>query len=131
MNVPFLDLKIQYQAIKDEINPAIQQVLDNASYVLGKAVADFESEFRREHGVRHCFGVSSGTDGNHMALWALGIGPGDEVLCPTFTFFATAGAISRVGATPVFVDSCPVCFNVDVNSAKKKLTARSALSASR
>ena len=90
MNIPFLDLKIQYRSIKPEIDSAIQEVIDNAAFILGKSVSDFEAGFAQAHGVKHCIGVSSGTDGNHLALWSLGIGPGDEVIMPSDTFVATA-----------------------------------------
>jgi len=124
MNVPFLDLKIQYQSIKDEITPAIQNVLESASFVLGRSVADFENEFKREHNVRHCFGVSSGTDGNHMALWGLGIGPGDEVIIPANTFIATAWGATLCGATPVFVDCDRQSYNIDPAEVERKITSR-------
>lgn len=113
MKVPFLDLRNQYQSIKNEINPAIQNILDNASFILGKAVTDFETEFAKAHNVKHCFGVSSGTDGNHLASWALGIGPGDEVIIPVNTFIATAWGATLVGAKPVFVDCHPESYNID------------------
>lgn len=122
MNVPFLDLKAQYQSIKSEINPAIQNVLDNAAFVLGKAVADFENDFKREHNVRHCFGVSSGTDGNHMVLWALGIGPGDEVIIPANTFIATVWGVTLCNATPVFVDCDIESYNIDPRKLEEKIT---------
>jgi dTDP-4-amino-4,6-dideoxygalactose transaminase len=122
MTVPFLDLKTQYQSIKGEINPAIQRVLDNASFVLGAEVADFENEFKREHNVRHCFGVSSGTDGNHMALWALGIGRGNEVIIPANTFIATAWGATLCGATPVFVDCDGENYNIDPAKVEEKIT---------
>jgi dTDP-4-amino-4,6-dideoxygalactose transaminase len=124
MAVPFLDLKIQYQTIKDEVTPAIQDVIENASFVLGKAVADFETQFKREHNVRHCFGVSSGTDGNHMALWGLGIGPGDEVIIPANTFIATAWGATLCGATPVFVDCDRRSYNIDPDKVEEKITSR-------
>lgn len=124
MNVPFLDLKIQYQSIKDEITPAIQNVLESASFVLGRSVADFENEFGREHNVHHCFGVSSGTDGNHMALWGLGIGPGDEVIIPANTFIATAWGATLCGATPVFVDCDRQSYNIDPDEVEEKITSR-------
>lgn len=113
MNIPFLDLKAQYKAIKDEVNPAIQDVLDNTAYVMGKAVADFETAFAAAHGVKHCIGTSSGTDGNHLVLWALGLGPGDEVIIPANTFIATAWGATLCGASPVFVDCDPQSYNID------------------
>jgi len=124
MNVPFLDLKTQYQSIKEEINPAIQNVLDNAAFVLGKAVADFENEFKREHNVRNCFGVSSGTDGNHMVLWALEIGPGNEVIIPANTFIATVWGAMLCGARPVFVDCDVESYNIDPGKVEDKITPR-------
>jgi dTDP-4-amino-4,6-dideoxygalactose transaminase len=123
MIVPFLDLKIQYKAIKDEITPSIQNVIENASFVLGKAVADFENEFKREHNVRHCIAVSSGTDGNHLALWGHGIGPGDEVIMPANTFIATAWGATLCGATPVFVDCESESCNIDPEKVEEKITS--------
>ncbi len=124
MKVPFLDLKIQYKSIKNEIDPAIQNVLDNTAFVLGKAVADFEEAFKREHNVRHCFAVSSGTDGNHMVLWALGIGPGDEVIIPGNTFIATAWGATLCGAKPVFVDCDMESYNIDPGRVEAAITPR-------
>ena len=89
MQIPFLDLKAQYKSIKGEVNSAIQNVLDNTAYILGKPVAEFEHDFAKAHNVKYCYGVSSGTDGNHLVLWALGIKPGDEVIIPANTFIAT------------------------------------------
>ena len=91
---------------------------------MGPEVEAFEHEVAGFVGARHGIGVTSGTDAILLALMALEIGPGDEVLCPTFTFFATAGCIARTGATPVFVDACPVCFNLDVDDAARKVTSR-------
>jgi len=82
MKIPFLDLKQQYKSIKEEIDPAIQNVIDNTAFILGKPVSDFEQEFAKAHNVKHCICVSSGTDGNHLVLWTLGIGAGDEVIIP-------------------------------------------------
>lgn len=124
MKVPFLDLKIQYQSIKDEVNPAIQNILENSSFVLGKAVADFENEFAAAHNVKHCIGVSSGTDGNHIALWALGIGPGDEVIIPANTFIATAWGATLCGAKPVFVDCEPDSYNIDPLKIEPAITSK-------
>ena len=124
MKVPFLDLKAQYASIKDEVLPAIQGVLDNTAYVLGKAVSDFEAAFGKEHGVSYCYGVSSGTDGNHMVLWALGVGPGDEVIMPANTFIATAWGATLCGATPVFVDCEPDSYNIDPTKVEARITPR-------
>lgn len=122
MKVPFLDLKAQYLSIKEEINPAIQNVLDNTSFILGKAVADFESEFAKAHNVKYCIGTSSGTDGNHMALWALGIKPEDEVIIPANTFIATAWGVTLCGAVPVFVDCDPDSYNIDPSKVEAAIT---------
>lgn len=124
MQVPFLDLKIQYQSIKDEINPAIQNILDNTSFILGKSVSDFENAFAQAHNVKHCFGVSSGTDGNHLASWALGIGAGDEIIVPANTFIATAWGATLCGAKPVFVDCDPVSYNLDYNKLNEVITSK-------
>jgi len=124
MRVPFLDLKAQYATVKEEVLPAIHAVLDNTAYVLGKPVQEFEAAFGREHGVQYCYGVSSGTDGNHMVLWALGIGPGDEVIIPANTFIATAWGATLCGATPVFVDCQPESYNIDPAKVEAKITPR-------
>ena len=124
MNIPFLDLKAQYQSIRDEVNPAIQQVLDNTAYVLGKSVSDFEKAFAEAHQVKHCVGVSSGTDGNHLALWTLDIKPGDEVLVPANTFIATAWGATLCGAIPVFVDCEQDSYNIDPSKIGAAITAK-------
>jgi dTDP-4-amino-4,6-dideoxygalactose transaminase len=121
MTVPFLDLKLQYQSIKPEIDAAIQQVIDNSAFILGKAVSEFETKFASAHSVKHCLGVSSGTDGNHLALWALGIKPGDEVIIPANTFVATAWGATLCGATPVFVDCESEGYNIDKNKIEIKI----------
>ena len=122
MTVPLLDLKAQNDALEPELNAAFQRVLRSGHFILGPEVDQFEKELAAFTGSCHALGASSGTDAILLALMALGIGAGDEVLCPTFTFFATAGCVSRLGATPVFVDSCPVCFNLDVRDAARRLT---------
>ena len=124
MKVPFLDLKAQYTSIKDEVLPAIHSVLDNTAYVLGKPVAEFEAAFAKEHGVQYCYAVSSGTDGNHMVLWALGLGPGDEVIMPANTFIATAWGATLCGATPVFVDCEADSYNIDPKKVEAKITPK-------
>ncbi|HSP88173.1 MAG TPA: DegT/DnrJ/EryC1/StrS family aminotransferase [Ignavibacteriaceae bacterium] len=124
MQVPFLDLKIQYKSIKDEINPAIQNILDNTSFILGKSVSDFENAFATAHNVKHCFGVSSGTDGNHLASWALGIKAGDEIIVPANTFIATAWGATICGAKPVFVDCEPDSYNIDPKKINDAITPK-------
>ncbi len=124
MNIPFLDLKTQYQSIKDEINPAIQEILDNTAFILGKAVSNFESDFAIAHNVKYCHGTSSGTDGNHLVLWALGVGPGDEVIIPANTFIATAWGATLCGAKPVFVDCHPESYNLDPSKVEKAITPK-------
>ncbi len=122
--VPLLDPRRQNFPLRTELTAAFHEVLDSGQFILGQAVEVFEQEIADLVGSKHAVGVTSGSDALILALMALGVGEGDEVLCPTFTFFATAGAISRVGATPVWVDSCPVCFNIDVSMAAKKMTSR-------
>jgi dTDP-4-amino-4,6-dideoxygalactose transaminase len=124
MNIPFLDLKAQYQSIRDEVNPAIQNVLDNTAYILGKPVSEFESAFAKAHDVKHAIGVSSGTDGNHLALWALGLKPADEVIIPADTFIATAWGATLCGATPVFVDCESTSYNIDSAKVEEKITSK-------
>lgn len=124
MQVPFLDLKIQYQSIKSEIDPAIQNVIDNTAFVLGKSVADFESAFAKAHDVKFCCGVSSGTDANHLVLWSLGIKAGDEVIIPANTFIATAWGATLCGAKPVFVDCEPDSYNIDPAKVEKAITKK-------
>lgn len=124
MTVPFLDLKLQYQSIKPEIDAAIQQVIDNSAFILGKAVSDFEKGFATAHSVKHCIGVSSGTDANHLALWSLGVGPGDEVIIPANTFVATAWGATLCGAKPVFVDCLPDGYTIDTAKVEKAVTRK-------
>jgi len=124
MNVNLLDLKPQNAALEPQLHEAFRRVLQSGHFILGPEVDKFERALAESTGAKHALGVSSGTDAILVALMALGIGPGDEVLCPTFTFFATAGCVARVGATPVFVDSCPVCFNIDIRDAARRITPR-------
>jgi dTDP-4-amino-4,6-dideoxygalactose transaminase len=124
MQVPFLDLKVQYNSIKNEINPAIQNILDNTSFVMGKAVFDFETEFAKAHDVKHCVALSSGTDGNHVALWATGIKPGDEVIIPANTFIASAWGATLCGAKPVFVDCHSESYNIDPAKIEEAITPK-------
>ena len=124
MKVPFLDLKAQYNSIKEEVLPEIHNVLDNTAYVLGKPVFEFEKRFAEEHNANFCVALSSGTDGNHVALWALGIGPDDEVIIPANTFIATAWGATLNGATPVFVDCHPESYNLDPSKVESAITSK-------
>src|SRR5881296_740215 len=110
--VPFVDLKAQYASIRNEVDAAIARVVENTAFVMGSQVAAFESAFADYLGARFCVGVNSGTAALQLALMACGIGPGDEVIAPSFTFFATAEAISVLGAKPVFVDIDPASYTV-------------------
>jgi len=98
--------------------------LDNTSFVMGKSVAEFEKNFAETHSTKYCYGVSSGTDGNHLVLWALGIGPGDEVIIPANTFIATAWGATLCGAKPVFVDCHPESYNIDPSKIVATITPK-------
>lgn len=121
-NVPPLDLTQQYAQIGDEIGAAVQKVLASGGYIGGPAVKSFEQEFANYTGVSDCVGCNSGTDALILALRALKIGPGDEVITTPFTFFASAETISAVGATPVFVDIDSGTFNLDVELLEAAIT---------
>jgi dTDP-4-amino-4,6-dideoxygalactose transaminase len=110
--VPLIDLVEQYDAIRDEIHAAADRVLASQRFILGDEVAEFEQEVAAYCDARHAIGCASGTDALILALMALDIGPGDEVITSPYTFFATASAIHRVGARPVFVDINPHTFNL-------------------
>lgn len=124
MRVPLLDLKAQYAQIRDEVREAIDRVCDSQQFILGPEVATFEQEVAAYCGVRHAVGVSSGTDALLAALIALGAGPGDEVITTAYSFFASAGAIARLGARPVFVDIDPATFNIDARAVAGMITSR-------
>ncbi len=121
MRVPILDLKAQYEAIREEVEPKVLEVLAAQAFVLGPEVEALEKELAAYSGVRHAVGVSSGTDGLIISLMALGVGPGDVVVTSPFSFFATAGAISRVGARPVFCDIDEATFNLEPDRLQKVL----------
>jgi len=122
--VPLLDLKAQYAALRDEIRRAVDGVLESQQCINGPEVAELEKEIARYTQARHCVGVSSGTDALLLSLMALDISPGDEVVTTPYTFFATAGSISRLGAKPVFVDIDPATFNIDPARIEEAITAR-------
>ncbi len=124
MNVPFIDLQAQHRALRDELNQAIQQVMERGDFALGKDVALFEQEFAAFCGTRCAVGVSSGLAALELGLRAVGIGPGDEVIVPTHTFIATAAAVTFVGARPVLVDVDPTTYNIDVAQIEAAITPR-------
>jgi len=124
MKVPFLDLKVQYESIKDEINEAIQQVLDSCAFAGGPFVEEFEKNFAKFCNCEHAIGVGSGTEALWMALLALGIGPGDEVVTVPNTFIATAEAITFCGAKPAFVDVDEKTYTMDPQKLEDYLTTR-------
>ncbi len=113
MNVKLLDLQAQYAPLRKEIRQAMDQVCDSQSLILGPHVAKFEKNLAAYCNTKHAIGVTSGTDALLVSLMAIGIKPGDEIICPSFTFFATASGIARLGAKPVFVDIEPDSFNID------------------
>ena len=119
--VKLLDLTRQNGALEAELTAAFQRVLKSGYYIMGPEHDAFEASLAAFCEVPSALAISSGTDAILLALMALGIGSGDEVLCPTYTFFATAGCIARVGATPVFVDACPLSFNIDMADAARKV----------
>jgi dTDP-4-amino-4,6-dideoxygalactose transaminase len=124
MKIPLLDLKAQYLAIKPEVDKAIADVMESQHFILGPAVTACEAACAKYSNVAHGIGVSSGTDAILVCLMAENIGPGDEVITVPYTFFATVGCISRVGATPVFVDIDPVTYNMDPAKIEAKITPR-------
>jgi len=123
-NVPPLDLAKQYTLIGEEVNAAVLKVLASGRYIGGPIVEQFEQAFAQYIGVEHCVGCNSGTDALYLALRALNIGLGDEVITSPFTFVATAEMITAVGATPVFVDIDPTTFNLDVNQLEGAITPK-------
>ncbi|MDA1061282.1 MAG: aminotransferase class I/II-fold pyridoxal phosphate-dependent enzyme, partial [bacterium] len=124
MNVPLLDLKAQYKTIKKEIDAALIRTAESQYFILGPEVEKMEQAMSAYIGCKHSFGVSSGTDALLLALMAIDIKPGDEVIVPTFSFFATAGVVARLNAVPVLVDSDKITFNIDVNQIESKITSK-------
>jgi dTDP-4-amino-4,6-dideoxygalactose transaminase len=124
MSIPMLDLKAQYDPILVEVRAAIDRVLATHRYIGGPEIEELEGEIARHCGTRHAVGLSSGTDALMVALMALGVGPGDEVITTPFTFFATAGSIWRLGAKPRFVDIEPRTYNLDPGKVAAAITPR-------
>jgi dTDP-4-amino-4,6-dideoxygalactose transaminase len=122
--IPLLDLKAQYASIRDEIREAVDRVMDSQQFILGPEVEALEREVAAYCHCRHAIGVSSGTDALLVVLMALDLRPGDEVITSSYSFFATARAIARLGATPVFVDIDPATFNVDPSAIESSISPR-------
>jgi len=124
MTVPLLELRTQFSAIREEVLHAITEVCDTQGFILGSKVAEFEKKMATYIGSDYSVGVASGSDALLLSLMAAGVGPGDEVITVPFTFFATTGAISRLGAIPVFVDIQFDTFNIDPAEIESKITDR-------
>jgi dTDP-4-amino-4,6-dideoxygalactose transaminase len=124
MKVPLLDLKPQYLSLKKEIDEAVQRVVESQYFIMGPDIAKLEEEICAYLNCKYAVGVSSGTDALLLALMAINIKPDDEVILPTYSFFATAGVVARLNAKPVFVDSDPVTFNIDPKLIEQKITSK-------
>jgi len=124
LTIPLVDLKAQYASIKPEIDAAMQRVVDNTSFILGKEVSEFEKNFAAFSRVQHCVGTDSGTAALHLALMLCGVQAGDEVITTTHTFVATAEVISLIGARPVFVDIDPRTYNISPAAIERAITPR-------
>jgi dTDP-4-amino-4,6-dideoxygalactose transaminase len=124
MKIPFVDLKKQYLTLKSEIDAAIGQVVSETAFIGGRYASDFESSFADYVGVDHCIAVANGTDALEIGLQAIGVGPGDEVIVPANTFFATAEAVCNAGAKAVFVDCEPDFYNINTEKIEEKVTPR-------
>ena len=124
MRVPLLDLKPQYKSLKKDIDEALIRVAESQYFILGAEVEKMEQAFCEYLKCNYALGVSSGTDALLIALMAIDIKPGDEVIVPSYSFFATAGVVSRLNAVPVFTDIDPVSFNIDPAEIKRKITRK-------
>jgi len=124
MKIPFVDLKEQYQSIKSEIDSAIQNVINDTSFIKGKYVQKFEKNYAEIYGVKHCISCANGTDAIYITLKALGIGPGDEVITVANTWISTSETITQTGARPVFVDIDPDYYNIDALKIEEKITEK-------
>jgi UDP-2-acetamido-2-deoxy-ribo-hexuluronate aminotransferase len=122
--IEFIDLKTQQLRLKDQIDAGIQRVLAHGQYILGPEVAELEEKLARFVGVKHCISCANGTDALQIALMAIGIGPGDEVITPGFTYIATAETVALLGAKPVYVDIAPRTYNLDPLLLEAAITSR-------
>ncbi|MGZ3536196.1 MAG: DegT/DnrJ/EryC1/StrS family aminotransferase, partial [Thermodesulfobacteriota bacterium] len=122
--VSFFDLAVQFKSIEEEVKSALDEVFRTQQFIMGSKVQALEEAIARYCGTRYAIGVASGSDALLLSLMALGIGRGDEVLIPPFTFFATAGSVSRLGATPVFVDIDPETYNIDPSRIEEKVSSK-------
>jgi dTDP-4-amino-4,6-dideoxygalactose transaminase len=129
MKIPALDLKKQIAPIRQELDAAIKEVIDNTSFVLGAGVSKFEESAAKYCDAKYAIGVSNGTDSISLALLALGVGCGDGVICPAFTYYATAGAVAVIGARPVFADIDPDTYNISLESAERILSKKNKIKA--
>lgn len=124
MKVPLLDLKPQYQSLKNELDEAVAKVIESQYFILGPEVKAMEDEIAEYLDAKYAVGVSSGTDALLIALMAIDVQPGDEIILPTYSFFASAGVVSRLNAVPVFADCDPVTFNILPSDIEKKITKK-------
>ncbi|HEX3355016.1 MAG TPA: DegT/DnrJ/EryC1/StrS family aminotransferase [Terriglobales bacterium] len=124
LEVPFVDLKAQYNSIKEEVLDSVRRVFDSGHFVGGEYVEKFEEEFARFAGAKYAVGVSSGTSALELALKAANVAPGDEVIVPANSFFATAEAVSNVGAVPVFADVDPKTFHLDISAVERRISKK-------
>ncbi|HVT43734.1 MAG TPA: DegT/DnrJ/EryC1/StrS family aminotransferase [Thermoanaerobaculia bacterium] len=124
MAIPLLDLKKQYSAIREDVLRVTEEVYESQAFILGKRVEDFERDFAAYCQAPHAVGVSSGTDALLIALMVLGLEPGDEVIVPAYSFFATAGVVERLGGIPVFVDIDPISYNIDPRQIEPLVSSR-------
>ncbi len=124
MNIPFVDLKTQYQSIKTEIDAAIQNVIDESAFIKGKYVQAFEEEYAEAYGVKHVISCANGTDAIYITLKALGIGPGDDVITTALSWISSSETITLAGARVVFVDIDPDYYTIDVSKIEEKITSK-------
>src|SRR5210317_264712 len=122
--IPFFDLAAQQERIKQQINENIQAVLSHGQYILGPEVHELEERLCEYTGAKYCITCANGTDALQIALMAIGVGPGDEVITPAFSYIATAEATALIGARPIYVDVDPVTFNINPALIEEKITSK-------